>query len=88
MCGSRVRGPQQVQIVGPGVCGLQYLWHMGLVASWYVESSQTRDLTHVPCIGKWVLIHCATREVLMCTIFKVSLDSTIFSGIEHSFFEI
>ena len=25
-------------------------------------SFQTRDQTHVPCIGRWILNHCATRE--------------------------
>ena len=41
----------------------QYLWHTGLVALWHVELSQTRDQTHVPCIGRQILIHCITREV-------------------------
>ena len=27
-------------------------------------SSQTRDWTHVPCIGRWIRNHCTTREVL------------------------
>ena len=27
-------------------------------------SSQTRARTHVRCIGRWILNHCATREVL------------------------
>ena len=27
-------------------------------------SSQTRAQTRVPCIGRWILNHCATREVL------------------------
>ena len=27
-------------------------------------SSQTRARTHVPCIGRWILNHCATREAL------------------------
>ena len=26
-------------------------------------SSQTRDQTRVPCIGRWILNHCTTREV-------------------------
>ena len=26
-------------------------------------SSQTRNWTWVPCIGRWILIHCTTREV-------------------------
>ena len=43
-----------VAMASPGVeHGLQWLWHMGLVASWHVESSQTRDWTCVPCIGRW-----------------------------------
>ena len=46
-------------------CGArsQQLWHTGLVAPQHVESSWTRDGTHVPCIGRWILIHCSTREV-------------------------
>ena len=42
----------------------QWLWCMGLVAPWHVESSWTRDQTHVPCFGRWILIQCAGREVL------------------------
>ena len=37
---------------------------MGLVAPWHVGSSQTRARTLVPCIGRWILNHCATREAL------------------------
>ena len=32
-------------------------WHVGLVVPQPVESSQTRDQTHVPCIGGWILNH-------------------------------
>ena len=39
------------------------LWHWGLVASQHVESSQIRDWTRVPFIGRQILIHCTTREV-------------------------
>ena len=39
------------------------LWSMGLVARRHVESSQTRDLTHVPCTDRWILIHWTTMEV-------------------------
>ena len=28
-----------------------------------MESSRTRDWTHVPCIARQILIHCTTREV-------------------------
>ena len=36
---------------------------MGLVAPRHVGSSRTRARTSVPCIGRRILIHCATREV-------------------------
>ena len=36
----------------------------GLVASRHVESSWTKDQTHVPCIGRWILNHSTTREIL------------------------
>ena len=42
----------------------QLLWCTGLVAPRQVESSQTRDQTHVLCIGRRDVIHCTTREVL------------------------
>jgi len=29
----------------------------------HVESSQTRDQTHVPCIGSWILYYWTAREV-------------------------
>ena len=35
----------------------------GLSAPQYVESSQTRDQTCVLCTGRWIPIHCTTREV-------------------------
>ena len=35
---------------------------MGLVAPWHVGSSQTRAQTRVPCIGRQILNHYATRE--------------------------
>ena len=36
---------------------------MGLVAPQHVESSWTRDQTHVPCILRKIPIHCTTKEV-------------------------
>ena len=35
---------------------------MGLVALQHVGSSWTRARTRVPCIGRWILNDCATRE--------------------------
>ena len=46
---------------------------MGLVAPQHVESPQTRDQTHVLCIGRWIPIHCATKKVLSI------LDDRIFA---------
>ena len=40
------------------------LWCIGLAAPRHVGSSRTRARTHVPCIGRQILNHCATREVL------------------------
>ena len=42
----------------------QYLWHTGLAAPRHVGSSWMRARTRVSCIGRQILNHCATREVL------------------------
>ena len=44
-------------------CGAWALGNTGLVAPWHVASSQTRDQTRVPCMGRWILNHWTTREV-------------------------
>jgi len=58
------------RVVAQGLirCGSWALERAGLspegsVAPPYVESSWSRDGTHVFCIGRWILIHCATRIV-------------------------
>ena len=61
--GGRVRGLQQLWLTGSRAQA-QQLWHTGLVAPWHVGSSRTRDQTNAPCIGRRILNHCATREVL------------------------
>ena len=51
-----------------------------------VESSQIGDRTHVPCIGSWVLIHCATRQVqtlISCFRWYLLLFSTMKLFIFH-----
>ena len=53
---------QQLWFAGSGAQVLQ-LWCTGLVAPRNVRSSRTRVRTRVPCIGRWILNHCATREV-------------------------
>ena len=51
--------------VGFSSCSMwaQQLWHKGLVTPQHVGSSQTRDRTCVPCIGRQILNHHATREI-------------------------
>ena len=61
--GSELQQMGSVAHVASRVRGFQKLWCMGLVALWHVGSSQTRDQTRVPYIGRWILIHCTTREV-------------------------
>ena len=51
----------------------QQLWHTGLVAPRHVGSSQTRARTCVPCIGRQILNHCATRETPESLAFKMQI---------------
>ena len=52
----------------------------GLVAPQHVGSSQTRDQTHVPCIGRSVLSHWTTREGPPRSLHWRSVDSSIMGG--------
>ena len=65
------RGARASHYRGLSRCGAQapdaqaqQLWLTGPVAPQHVGSSQTRARTHVPCIGRQILNHCATREAL------------------------
>ena len=49
------------------------MWRTGFVALRHVGSSRTRARTHVPCIGRWILNHCATREVPSQTFRKINV---------------
>ena len=68
--GAQALGAWAAVVVG---CGWALLhtgfswWRWGLVADWHVESSQTRDRTRVPSIGRWILIHCTTRNPCLWT---------------------
>ena len=48
-------------------CGSRALPWLGSCSAWgapcHVGSSWARNQTYVPCTGKWILIHCVTREV-------------------------
>ena len=58
-CGTQA---QELWLMGSRV-RVQWLWSMGLVALWHVGSSWSRDRTPIPCVGRLILIHCATRDV-------------------------
>ena len=64
-CGTQA---QQLWLMGSRAQA-QQLWPMGLVALQYVGSSQSRVQTCVPCIGRRILNHCATREALSLNFF-------------------
>ena len=52
----------------------------GLVAPRHVGSSQTRARTRVPCIGRQILNHCATREAPSLPFLMSSLDTMSLMG--------
>ena len=71
------RGARASHYRGLSCCGAQapdaqaqQLWFTGLVAPRHVGSPQTRARTRVPCIGRQILNHCATREAQPLNIFK------------------
>ena len=49
---------------------VQQSWRTGFVAPQHVGSSQTRAQTCVPCIGRRILNHCTTREVLLLLFYN------------------
>ena len=59
-------------------CGLQLLWHTGLVVWRHMASSRTRDRTQVPCTGKWILDNWATRKVCILGFQPDSLEDGVF----------
>ena len=64
---------QQLQLVDSRTWA-QQLWRTDLVARHHVGSSWTRDRTRVPCIGRRILNHWTTREVLINLIVKNKLS--------------
>ena len=47
------------------------MWLTGLVAPRHVGSSQTRARTRVPCIGRQIINHCATREARVTAFYSL-----------------
>ena len=66
-CGTRA---QQLWLAGSRAQA-QQLQCMGLVAPQHVGSFPTRAQTLVPCIGRHILNHCTTREVLLFSIYFI-----------------
>ena len=64
MCGSRAQE-----------CRLSSCGSLGFVALQHVGSSPARDQTCVPCTGRWIFIHCATREVRVSILDKLQRNS-------------
>ena len=77
--GLQARGLQQLWLTGCRAQS-QQLWLTGLVAPRHVGSSQTRARTRVPCIGRWILNHCTTREVPSRKPLSTSIPSHPFSN--------
>ena len=81
-CGSRARGLQYWWRWGSAAVAFglyrvraQKLWHTGVVAPRFVESSWTRDQTWVPCTGKHII-----STVPPGKSFQLS-SSSFFSGV-------
>ena len=60
---------------------LQQLWHTSsevvahrLSCSRHMESSWTRDQTHVSCIGRQIPNHCATKEILFISFYSLLVE--------------
>ena len=65
-------------------CRLSSCGARALVAPRHVGSSRTRDRTRVPCIGRWILNHCTTREVRHSN-FKRLISLDVWFETEFSF---
>ena len=77
-CGAQAQACRLQQLWLPGSrAQAQQLWPMDFVAPRHRESSQTRGGAHVPCIGRWILNHCTTREVLFF-FFILNLYSVVY----------
>ena len=59
-CGLLVVGPKSTGFAAAGL----WLWCAGIVAlkRRHLGSSLVRERTHVPCVGRWILCHWATRK--------------------------
>ena len=58
------------------------LWYVDLLAVWHLKSSQTRDRTCIPCIGRWILNPWTTREISTWALYG-EIFATIENEIEN-----
>ena len=66
---------------GFSCCRAQAPVHTGsLAASCHLESSQIRDGTHVPCIGRWILSHSTIKEVQREEVLSFFLKTILSPG--------
>ena len=71
---------------GPRACRPQEVWGTGFTVRRHMESSRIAAHTCVLCVGRQILIHSATREVLIYFVFLFShllfksLKGFVFSG--------
>ena len=73
----QVHGLQQLWLAGSRAQA-QQLWSLGSATPPHVGSSQTRDQTRVPCIGRQIPIHCATREALFLYFKRINSTKVLF----------
>ena len=85
-----VRGPLTVTASRCGAqapdAQAQQLWLTGPAAPWHVGSSRTRARTHVPCIGRQTLKHCATREAPQLPFFNLKCFYVTSSVLQETIF--
>ena len=55
------------------------MWCTNFIDPQRVEPSWTRHETHVHYIGRWILIHCMTRDPWSCLFWIWVLTSQVFS---------
>ena len=75
-CAAQALGHKGFGSRGSGTLELRFGSCGGLVVRRHVESSQTRDWTRVPCIGRQTVNHWAPREVQGAILKAASLESS------------
>ena len=83
LLGARALGVwASVVVVAGSEAQAQQLWCTSSVTLQHVGSSRTRDGTRVPCIGRRIPNHCATREVPRLRSYCLMGTEVLFGKIE------